>query len=69
MRKIYHPNIEITIELKSRKILDNKRTNISGSYKLKCEKSIKLPSSRASKTLNCYDRNTINGDLYCSKII
>ena len=63
-----YPNIEITIELKCSKILDNSYRNISGAYKFNAyRKNIKLSSPWISKAL--YKWDTVNGDLQCSKRI
>ena len=66
----YHPNIKLTIEVNPRKFLDTKLTNINGTYKFNVYwKNTKLPSPWTSKTPKRYKRNTINGDLHCSKRI
>ena len=61
--KDYHSNIKLTIELKPSEFLDTKRTNINGA------KNKKLPSPQTSESLKGYNRNKINGDLYCPKKI
>ena len=66
----YHPKIKLTIEVNPSKFLDAKLTNINGAYKFNVYwKNTKLPSPLTSKTPTCYKRNTINGDLHCSKRI
>ena len=63
----YHPNIKLTIEVK---FLDNKLTNINGTYKFNVyHKNTKLLLPWTSKTPKPYKRNTINGDLYRSRRI
>ena len=48
--------------------MDTKLSNINGTYKFNIyQKNTKLPSSWTSKTPKHYKRNTINGDLQCSK--
>ena len=66
----YHPNIELTIEVNPRKILDIKLTNINDTYKFNVyQKNTKLPSSWTSNTPKRSKRNSVNGDLHCSKRI
>ena len=66
----YHANIKLTIELNPSKLLDNKLTNINRFYKfIVYQKVTKLPSPWTLKPPKHYQQNTINGNLYCSKII
>ena len=66
----YHPNIKLATEVDPSKFLDPKLTNINGTYKFNIHQiNTKLPSLRTSKTPKRYKRNTINGDLHCSKRI
>ena len=54
-----YPNIEITIELKCSKILDNSYRNISGAYKFNAyRKNIKLSSPWIFKNLKRYINET-----------
>ena len=69
--KIY-PNIEMTIELKCSKILDNNDRNISGAYKFNAyrkniHKTVFTMDLQKSKAL--YKWDIVNGDLQCSKRI
>ena len=50
--------------------MDDKLTDINGAYKFNVyQKNTKPPSPWTSKTTKRYKRNTINGDLHCSKRI
>ena len=64
----YHPNIKLTIEVNPSKFLDNKLTNINGTYKFNIYWwNTKLPSPWTSKIPKRW--NTNNGDLHLSKRI
>ena len=64
----YHPNIKFTIEVNPSKFLDNKLTNINGTYKFNIYWwNTKLPSPWTSKIPKRWNAN--NGDLHLSKRI
>ena len=66
----YHPNVKLTIEVNPSMFVDTKLSNINGTYKFNIyRKNRKLPYLWTSKTPKHYKRNTINGDLHCSKRI
>ena len=66
----YHPNIKLIIDVNPSKFLDNKLTNINGTYKFNIYWwNTKLPSPWTSKIPKHYKRNTNNGDLHLSKRI
>ena len=51
----YPPNIKLTIEVNSSKLLDTKHTNINDTYKCTVyRKNTKLPPPWTSKTPKCY---------------
>ena len=68
--KSYHRNIKLTIKVNPSKFLETKLANINGTYKFDVYvKNTKLPSPWTFKSQKRYKRNTVNGDLHCSKRI
>ena len=66
----YHRNIKLTIKINPSKSLDNKLTNINGTYKLKvCPENRKLPSAWNSAISKHSKWNTVDGDVHHSKRI